>query len=146
MSLVWVVGLALVYSWNVPNAALIVGYTLQGVSSGMSPLIVGWCNELTKEDDQVRAITVGSLNLVAGLLSVPLNVYLFNTDLGPRFEKGNLACLICGVVMVLYILVILQFDRYQNRKREYMIQIYETETTITDDVESNLTGTEERKT
>lgn len=144
-SIIFIIGLSIVYAWTVPHATLIAGYILQGISTGMSPVIVSWCNELTKEDDQVRAITIGSLNLVAGLLGIPFNVRLFDTTYAPKFTIGNRACLICGVVLFFYIFVIVQFDRYQNRKRAYIAELNATKICYQEDEESSTSPDEQQK-
>jgi ACS family pantothenate transporter-like MFS transporter len=125
-TLIWIVGNAIITRYDVPVGALIFGYVLTGVNFAVSPIIVGWCNELCKEDNQKRAATIGCLNFVGGLLSIPFAIKLFDADYGPKFSKGAVACLTTSVILFLHLFIILAFDRYQNRKRAYVRQLHET--------------------
>lgn len=123
----WITGLSIIKAYDVPRGVFIMGYMFCGVSSAVSPIIVGWCNELCREDNQKRAATIGSLNLFGGLLSIPFSVKLFNADFAPKFTKGSLACLITSVLLLFHLFIILFFDRYQQRKREYISESYNDE-------------------
>jgi ACS family pantothenate transporter-like MFS transporter len=120
LTLIWIIGNSLIRAFDIPVGALITGYMLTGVFYAVSPVIVGWCNELTKEDNQKRAVTIGCLNLFGGLLAIPYALKLFDADYTPRFTKGATGCVITSVLLFFYFFVILAFDRYQNRKREYI--------------------------
>lgn len=117
MMVLWVLGLSLVVGWFVPRGALFFGLILLGVSTPVSPILVGWVNALTQEDVQLRAATISVMNLLSSLLEIPWNVKLFNTDFAPRYFKAYRWCLGLNCVLLLYVPLILLFDRYQNRKR-----------------------------
>jgi ACS family pantothenate transporter-like MFS transporter len=133
-----VVGGIICKVYDVPRAVLILGYILLGVSFVNSPIIVGWCNELCKEDNQLRAATIGSLNLFQGLLGIPFALALFNPDYAPEWKRGTDATLAILIVMFCYFFLILAFDRYQNRKRAYIKELYDAENTTGDRSESIL--------
>jgi ACS family pantothenate transporter-like MFS transporter len=127
LQVLWITGAVIIKVYDVPRASLIFGYSILGVYYATSPIIVGWCNELCKEDNQLRAATIGSLNLFSGLLGIPYSIQLFNPDFAPKFTKGSTATLVITILLFFYFFVILAFDRYQNRKREYIKQqFYDT--------------------
>lgn len=120
LSAIQIMGVSLIVAFDIPRGVFIFGYMCLGMHTGISPLIVGWCNELAKEDNQVRAATIGSLNLFSGLLGIPFATGLFNTDYAPRYTKAVIGTLIATIVLFFYFFVILAFDRYQQRKRDYI--------------------------
>lgn len=120
LTTIWIVGLAIIKAWDVPRGALIFGYMCLGAYTAVSPVIVGWCNELCKEDNQLRAATIGSLNLFSGLLGIPFSIELLNTDYAPKYTRAVTASLILAVMLFFYFFLVLAFDRYQGRKRDYI--------------------------
>ncbi|KAH3664342.1 hypothetical protein WICMUC_005727 [Wickerhamomyces mucosus] len=119
----YVTGTIIVKVFDVSRHALLYGFIIQGLSYATSPIIVGWCNELTKDDTQLRAITIGSLNFFSGLVGIPYNIKLFNADYAPRYSRGATACLVFAILMFLQFILIWFFDRYQKRKRQYLVEL-----------------------
>ncbi|KAH3681214.1 hypothetical protein WICPIJ_007827 [Wickerhamomyces pijperi] len=119
----FIIGAIITKIFNVPRPALFFGYMIQGLWFATSPTIVGWCNELTKEDTQLRAVTLGSLNFVSGLIGIPFGIFLFNADFAPEYSKGATANLVLAVMLFLWFILIWQFDNYQRRKRVYLSSV-----------------------
>lgn len=117
LMVMWIIGLVLLVVWDVPRAALFFGMILLGVSTPFSPMWVGWINRLAHEDEQLRNATISIMNLLSSLLVIPWNVKLFNTDYAPRYYNAYRWCLGLNCILLLYVPLILLFDRYQNRKR-----------------------------
>ncbi|CCH46928.1 putative transporter SEO1 [Wickerhamomyces ciferrii] len=128
LMILWLIGLSIVVAWDVSRAGLFFGIILLGVSTPISPLFAGWINQSAQEDVQLKTATMSVMNLFCSLLEIPWNVKLFNTDYAPRYYNAYRWCLGLNSILLLYVPLILLFDRYQNRKRG----LYKIETTKSD--------------
>lgn len=128
VSVAWLVGLIILTIYDVPRSALFVGYSLQGFSGAASSIMVSWTNEMCRENPILRSITLGSLNLIVIIPSTPLGIFLFTTAKAPRYRAGMLYSLIVLIVSTLFTFVIILFDRYQNRIRDFYNEKVNSET------------------
>nr|QFR37115.1 MFS transporter [Cyberlindnera americana] len=120
LMLLWLSGLIILVIWDVSRSAEFYAYSIIGVCAPMSVIIVSWCNEMTKEDAQVRAFTLGSLNFVSEIALAPLATTLWNTDNGPQFFSGMRVSLGIAVGLFFYNFLIVWFSRYQQRLRDHI--------------------------
>ncbi|KAH3680274.1 hypothetical protein WICMUC_000456 [Wickerhamomyces mucosus] len=124
----WIIGLILLVVWEIPRGALFMALVFVCVSTPISPLLVGWANQLTQEDVQLRAATISVMNLLSSLLEMPWSVKLFNVSYAPRYKKAFRWCLGLNCALAACVPLIVLFDRYQNRKRA----LYKLQTTYSD--------------
>ncbi|CCH42849.1 Vitamin H transporter [Wickerhamomyces ciferrii] len=117
---IWVIALSILVKWDVPRGAQFYAYITSGISGLISTLCCSWTNEMTREDNQLRAAVLGSLNLINIGPSTAFSTTVFNTDYAPRYEKGTRIALGIAVISLLSGFVVLWFDRYQRRKRDYI--------------------------
>ncbi|KAH3672867.1 hypothetical protein WICMUC_004089 [Wickerhamomyces mucosus] len=126
----WIIGLVLLVVWEIPRGALFLALVFVCVSTPISPLLVGWANQLTQEDVQLRAATISVMNLLSSLVQIPWSVKLFNVSYAPRYKKAFRWCLGLNCALALSVPLIVLFDRYQNRKRG----MYKLQTTYSDGI------------
>lgn len=116
--LFWISGLAVCVAYDVPKSAWFYGNSILGVCAAYSVLIVSWANEMCKEDDQLRAAVLGSFNLLLLAPDTPYALHVWNTDNSPKFHLGFSIGLGFACALLLYVVVLIAFDRYQNRLRD----------------------------
>ncbi|CCH43734.1 Pantothenate transporter [Wickerhamomyces ciferrii] len=117
---IWIIALSILVKWDVPRAAQFYAYITAGISGLISTLCCSWANEMTREDNQLRAAVLGALNLVNIGPLTGFSIKAFNTDYAPKFEEGTRISLGICIVSFFTGFVVLWFDRYQRRKRDYI--------------------------
>lgn len=116
---IWITGLSISVVYDVPRALQFFGYSVLGVCASFSVIIVSWANEMCREDAQLRAGILGGFNMLFMGADVPYATIVFDTNNGPRFHLGMSCGLAFCCFLVLFLGVIVMFDRYQNRIRDY---------------------------
>lgn len=114
----WISGLATLVKYDVPFGAQFYANSVLGVCAAYSVIIISWANEMCKEDDQLRATVLGSLNFIFVVLDVPYATPVFDTNNAPRFRLGMTIGLTFCCFLFLFNGVLVMFDRYQNRIRD----------------------------
>lgn len=114
----WISGLGILVKYDVPRAAQFYGNSVLGVCAAYSVIIVSWANEMCKEDEQLRAFVLGSLNLLMVGADVPYSIIVWDTDNSPRFHLGMTIGLSFCIFLVFFTFIVVLFDRYQNRIRD----------------------------
>ncbi|ONH66294.1 Pantothenate transporter FEN2 [Cyberlindnera fabianii] len=137
----WISGLAILVQWDVPRAAEFYAYSIIGVCAPVSVVVVSWCNEMTREDAQVRAFTLGSLNLVCSFATTPMGIMLFNTKYAPQFASGMKVALGIACAQFFYNGLMVWFDRYQNRVRDHIEDVVHQQK-VTCVIAEEITGSE----
>ena len=116
----WISGLATLVKYDVPFGAQFYANSVLGVCAAYSVIIISWANEMCKEDDQLRATVLGSLNFIFVVLDVPYATRaLFDTNNAPRFRLGmTIGLTFCCFLFLFNGVTTVMFDRYQNRIRD----------------------------
>ncbi|CCH41316.1 putative transporter SEO1 [Wickerhamomyces ciferrii] len=114
----WLVGIAILVKYDVPQAVQFLGFILVGFTGICTNICCTWAQEMTREDPQLRAGTLGMMNLALIPVSTVFSLFAFNTKYAPRFEKGTRICLVFLIISFFTGFVALAFDRYQRRKRD----------------------------
>jgi len=137
----WISGLSISLKYDVAKSAQFYGYSILGVCAAFSVIIVSWANDMCREDDQLRAGVLGSFNMVFMAVDIPYATTVWNTEKGPRFHEGYSFSLGLCSFLVIFLGLILLFDRYQNRVRDYYDDLVHSRVpvTLTNDKESTFT-------
>ncbi|CCH40704.1 putative transporter SEO1 [Wickerhamomyces ciferrii] len=124
---IWLIAVALIVKWDIPTPLLFICFVVCGASGGVSTLCCAWANDMTREDHQLRAAVIGSLNLIYQGPHTVFSIMNYNTDLAPKYERGNRYSL--GILSICFLttFVIFWFDRYQRRKRDYIDDLVNNE-------------------
>ena len=125
----WISGLSILVKYDVPRAAQFYANCILGVCAPFSVVILSWANEMCKEDNQLRAFVLGSVNFLFQIVDTPYLIIVWDTSNAPRYSLGMCLSLVFCCFLVLFCGLVVMFDRYQNRIRDLFDSIsnsYET--------------------
>ncbi|KAF2673075.1 putative MFS transporter Liz1/Seo1 [Microthyrium microscopicum] len=74
--------------WDIPTGWHWACYILGGMGGGLSGLIMAWGNEICSNDNEERAIVVGSMNEMAYVLQAWLPLIVWQQVDAPKYQKG----------------------------------------------------------
>lgn len=86
--------------WDVPQALKFFAWTISGVGYAGQATNFVWCNLLTRDDDQVRAVTLASMNLWSNVMQAWFPLVFFPSNLAPRFHRGWYALIVIAILTV----------------------------------------------
>lgn len=86
--------------WNIPVGWKWACFILQGFGGGISGLIMSWAHEICSDDNEERALVVGTMNEMAYVFQAWLpNVIWLATD-APEFHKGFMTMIFVAVALI----------------------------------------------
>lgn len=92
--------------WNIPLGWKWACFILQGFGGGISGLIMAWAHEICSDDNEERALVVGTMNEMAYVFQAWLpNVIWLATD-APEFHKGFMTMIFVAVALIATALVV----------------------------------------
>lgn len=92
--------------WNIPLGWKWACYILQGFGGGISGLIMAWAHEICSDDNEERALVVGTMNEMAYVFQAWLpNVIWLATD-APEFHKGFMTMIFVAVALIVTAFVV----------------------------------------
>lgn len=127
----WITGLSISVVYDVPRGLQFFGYSILGVCAAFSVVIVSWANEMCKEDNQLRAGILGGLNMLFVGVDIPYATIVWDTNNGPRFHLGMSCGLGFCCFLVVFLGLIVMFDRYQNRIRDHYDNLVNNRVAVT---------------
>ncbi|KAF2421055.1 putative MFS transporter Liz1/Seo1 [Tothia fuscella] len=74
--------------WDIPEGLRWAAYILAGCGGGLSGLCMAWAHEICSDDNEERAIVVGSMNEMAYVLQAWLPLIVWQQVEAPRYHKG----------------------------------------------------------
>lgn len=117
--LVSIVCFASLAVWNIPIGWHWTCYILGGCSGGLSGLCMAWAHEICSDDNEERAIVVGSMNEMAYVLQAWLPLIVWQQVDAPQYRKGFItsACLSASMIITSLVIRVL-WKREQAKKRK----------------------------
>ena len=76
-----------------------------------------WAHELCSEDNEERALVVGSMNEMAYLFQAWIPQIAWKQTDAPEYTKGYIAVCIISVVLIITTFVVRWLERWENEKR-----------------------------
>ncbi|KAH6892540.1 major facilitator superfamily transporter [Thelonectria olida] len=75
-------------AWNIPDGWKWGCFVLVGLGGGISGLTFAWAHEICNDDNEERALVVGSMNEMAYVFQAWLPLLIWKTTEAPRYPKG----------------------------------------------------------
>lgn len=120
VNLYWIFSFAVIVKYDVGKAFRFFAFCTSKLNSAMAAMICTWANSMLRHDRQLRAFTLGSLNVFYAAIYTPVQNTLWNTDNAPRYQKAHDALLIFQCISTVMVIPLLLFDRYQRRLLQYI--------------------------
>ncbi|EXJ70701.1 uncharacterized protein A1O5_05691 [Cladophialophora psammophila CBS 110553] len=88
-------------AWDIPVGWHWASYILAGCGGGLSGLCMAWAHEICTDDNEERAIVVGTMNELAYVFQAWLPLVVWQQIDAPRYHKGFVtsACLSAGMIV-----------------------------------------------
>ena len=87
--------------WDIPTGWHWACYILAGCSGGISGLCMAWAHEICTDDNEERALVIGSMNEMAYVFQAWLPLVVWQQVDAPEYRKGyvTVSCLSAGMIV-----------------------------------------------
>ncbi len=103
--------------WDIPVGWHWASYILAGCGGGLSGLCMAWAHEICSDDNEERAIVVGTMNELAYIFQAWLPLVVWQQVDAPRYHKGFVTSACLSAAMIVTALVIrVVWKREQAKK------------------------------
>ncbi|EXJ62032.1 hypothetical protein A1O7_02465 [Cladophialophora yegresii CBS 114405] len=95
--------------WDIPTGWHWACYIIAGCGGGLSGLCMAWAHEVCSDDNEERAIVVGTMNELAYVFQAWLPLVVWQQIDAPRYHKGFVtsACLAAGMIIISLVIRVL---------------------------------------
>lgn len=87
-------------AWNISDGWKWACFVLVGFGGGISGLTFAWAHEICKDDNEERALVVGSMNEMAYVFQAWLPLLIWKTTEAPQYPKGYPTMIAFAIAMV----------------------------------------------
>ena len=108
MNIICYVSLAI---WDIPTGWHWACYILAGSGYGLSGLLMAWTHEICSEDNEERALVIGSMNEMAYVFQAWLPQVVWQQVDGPQYRKGFITSSILSGILIVTTVVIRFLER-----------------------------------
>ncbi|KAF2809365.1 putative MFS transporter Liz1/Seo1 [Mytilinidion resinicola] len=114
--------------WDIPLNWKWACFILFGCGGGLSGLCMSWAHEICADDNEERAIVVGSMNEFAYVLQAWLPLIVWQQVDAPEYRKGyiTITCLSVSLIITTFVIKFL-WKREQHQKQLAARRSYESE-------------------
>ena len=99
--------------WDIPTGWKWACFVLAGCGGGLSGLIMAWGHEICTEDNEERAIVIGTMNEMAYVFQAWLPLIVWQQIDAPRYHKGYIAVSILSGVLIITAFVVRALHKRQ---------------------------------
>ncbi|KAI8717124.1 MFS domain-containing protein [Fusarium sp. LHS14.1] len=99
-------------AWNIPDGWKWACFILIGIGGGISGLTFAWAHEICNNDNEERALVVGSMNEMAYVFQAWLPLFIWKTTEAPQYPKGYATMVALAIAMAATAIAI----RYLHRR------------------------------
>lgn len=111
--------------WAIPDGWKWACFILQGFGGGISGLIMAWAHEICSDDNEERALVIGTMNEMAYVFQAWLpNVIWLETD-APSFHKGFMTMIFVALALIATAFVVRHLDKKEQAKKRLERGSYE---------------------
>ncbi|GAM37431.1 hypothetical protein TCE0_024f07348 [Talaromyces pinophilus] len=87
-------------AWDIPRGWKWFCYIYSGAGYGLSGLCMAWAHEICTEDNEERALTVGSMNEMAYVFQAWLPLIVWQQVDAPRYHKGWITMITMSCILI----------------------------------------------
>ncbi|KAL3433094.1 major facilitator superfamily domain-containing protein [Aspergillus tetrazonus] len=102
--------------WDIPEGWKWTCYIMSGAGYGLSGLCMAWAHEICSDDNEERALVVGSMNEMAYVFQAWLPQVVWQQIDAPQYRKGFITGTVMSVLLIIFTLSIRSLQTWENRK------------------------------
>ncbi|KAK0537263.1 hypothetical protein OC835_001797 [Tilletia horrida] len=106
----------LILIWEIPFGAKFFAFSLAGIGYAGQGSNFAWANDVTRADEQERAMVLASMNLWSNVVNSWWSIVLYPATDAPRFRKGMIALICVAVATIIIALVTRHLDMRERRR------------------------------
>ena len=108
--------------WDIPTGWHWVCYMLAGCGGGISGLCMAWAHEICTDDNEERALVIGSMNEMAYVFQAWLPLVVWQQVDAPEYRKGYITVSCLSAAMIVTAVVIRQLWRREmaSKRRDFI--------------------------
>ncbi|THC96269.1 hypothetical protein EYZ11_004262 [Aspergillus tanneri] len=103
--------------WDIPIGWKWTCYILCGAGFGLSGLCMAWAHEICSEDNEERALVVGSMNEMAYVFQAWLPQVVWQQVDAPQYRKGFIAVSVISTLMIAAAIATRELQYRENAKK-----------------------------
>ncbi|KAI0479204.1 major facilitator superfamily domain-containing protein [Xylariaceae sp. FL0804] len=104
-------------AWEIPLGWKWACYLLGGVGGGISGLLMAWAHEICSDDNEERALVVGTMNEMAYVVQAWLPLLIWEQVDAPEYHKGFMTMIFIGAALIITAFVI-RFLHHRERAKK----------------------------
>ncbi|GLA89020.1 hypothetical protein AtubIFM56815_003489 [Aspergillus tubingensis] len=102
--------------WNIPTGWKWTCYILSGAGYGLSGLCMAWAHEICTDDNEERALVVGSMNEMAYVFQAWLPLVVWQQVDAPQYRKGFITVTIMSVILIISTVVTWRLQVWEGKR------------------------------
>ncbi|KAL4769359.1 major facilitator superfamily domain-containing protein [Aspergillus nidulans var. acristatus] len=103
--------------WDIPEGWKWTCYIMSGAGYGLSGLCMAWAHEICSDDNEERALVVGSMNEMAYVFQAWLPQVVWQQIDAPQYRKGFITGTVMSVLLIIFTFSIRSLQTWENRKK-----------------------------
>ncbi|KAF7157596.1 hypothetical protein CNMCM5623_001970 [Aspergillus felis] len=103
--------------WNIPIGWKWTCYIIAGAGYGLSGLLMAWAHEICADDNEERALVVGSMNEMAYVFQAWLPQVVWQQVDAPRYRKGFITVTVLSVILIISTYVTVGLEKREKAER-----------------------------
>lgn len=103
--------------WDIPVGWHWACYILAGMGTGISGLCMAWAHEICSDDNEERAIVIGTMNESAYFFQAWLPLIVWQQVDAPQYHKGFITSACLDAAMIVVAIVIRYLWRWEKAKK-----------------------------
>lgn len=104
--------------WDIPNSFKWACFIMEGFGGGISGLCFSWAHEICSEDNEERALVVGTMNEMAYVVQAWLPLLVWQTLDAPEYHKGMVTMIAFAICLILNAFAVRWLHKRQIKKKE----------------------------
>ncbi|KAI1214749.1 MFS general substrate transporter [Annulohypoxylon truncatum] len=109
--------------WNIPVGWKWACYIIGTIGGGISGLTFAWAHEICSDDNEERALVVGTMNEMAYVVQAWLPLIIWQQVDGPRYRKGFITMVFIAAGLIVTSLTIRILHRRERAKKARSVSI-----------------------
>lgn len=104
-------------AWKIPTGMIWASFLLCGFGGGISGLLFAWAHEICSDDNEERALVVGSMNGMAYVFQAWLPLIIWQQVEAPSYPKGYPTTIALSVALIANAFVLRYLHKKEQRKK-----------------------------
>jgi MFS transporter, ACS family, pantothenate transporter len=107
-------------AWKVPTGLIWASFLLCGFGGGISGLLFAWAHEICSEDNEERALVIGSMNGMAYVFQAWVPLVIWQQVEAPSYPKGYPTMVAMSLALILNAFTLRWLHKRQDKKKGHI--------------------------